>query len=139
MNITLDGSIKSVDFNGTDVDKVTFNGTVVWEKQAPAPAELHLVQFTEWDESWELNDGEAFFFFNFAEEIETEDLPQHMDNPGTKNAYVVYNRNVVDTNLKFSIVSYDADGNIISTLDVSPSTIVSQLGKNKTFYYFKYV
>ena len=34
MNITLDSSVKAVDFNGTDISEVKFNGTSVWKKPA---------------------------------------------------------------------------------------------------------
>lgn len=34
MNITLDSSVKAVDFNGQDIAEVIFNGTSVWKKPA---------------------------------------------------------------------------------------------------------
>lgn len=34
MNITLDSNVKAVDFNGTDIAEVIFNGTSVWKKPA---------------------------------------------------------------------------------------------------------
>lgn len=32
MNITLDNNVKAVDFNGTDISEVKFNGVLVWKK-----------------------------------------------------------------------------------------------------------
>lgn len=40
MEIALDSNVKAVEFNGTDVDSVVFNGVTIWNKSSPITANI---------------------------------------------------------------------------------------------------
>ena len=70
MNIALDSSITAVEFNGSEVDVVKFNGVEVWRKAAPTPVEPDTWETKTWSgmtafrgaKIWK--DGDAIYYSN---------------------------------------------------------------------------
>lgn len=134
MNITLDGSIKSVDFNGTDVDKVTFNGTVVWEKPSPEPQiVLKLLNNSNWDPSWETLEDlfEDLGIITYTQ----EEMSSKTLEPADAARWVLCAISETD---RAKIASYKATGVYSYVLTGSFSEIYNQITKNKDFWYFAY-
>ena len=134
MNITLDGNIKSVDFNGTDVDKVTFNGTVVWEKPSPEPQiVLKLLNNSNWDSSWETLEDlfEDLGIITYTQ----EEMSSKTLEPADAARWVLYAITETD---RARIASYNATGVFSYSLIGSFSEIYNKITKNKDFWYFAY-
>lgn len=137
MNITLDGSIKSVDFNGTDVDKVTFNGTVVWEKPSPEPQiVLKPLSASNWNDSWQTADDifeELGFIIYTEEEMKSKTL-----DPADGTRFVIYGFYSPER-IDATVASYTKTGDYSTTINSDISTLKRQIvTKGRTFYYFAY-
>ena len=105
--------------------------TIPYDPPMPEPS---LVQFTEWDDSWTL---ENFQSITGAIYYTTSELPATIDRQASESAWIIYGVNMSTS--KFLIVNYTKTGEFYSTTTSNIDDIKSLLTKNKKFFYFAYV
>lgn len=137
MDITLDGNIKSVDFNGADVDKVTFNGAVVWEKPSPEPQiVLKSLTASNWNDSWQTpNDMfEGLGIITYTEEeMQSKELE-----PADAARWVFYGIKETDP-LRVKAAYYVKSGKYASTGTSSLEGVKKNIVEDgMSFWYFAY-
>ena len=107
--------------------------TIPYDPPEP-PVQLILVQFTEWDDSWTIDNFQTqtdAVYFN------KENLPESINNEGGQMAWVVYNKHETDAT-KLAIAAYKSTGEFYCTTSGDIAYIKTQLGKGKYFCYFAF-